>query len=35
MKTTFGAFVREKRHQKKIGLREFAAIVDLSPAYIS
>ncbi len=33
---TFGTFVREKRLEKKIGLREFAIMmVDLSPAYIS
>ena len=35
MKTTFGTFVREARLQKKIGLREFAIMMDLSPAYIS
>ena len=35
MKTTFGAFVREKRLDKNIGLREFAIMMDLSPAYIS
>lgn len=35
MKTTFGTFVREKRLEKKIGLREFAIMMDLSPAYIS
>ena len=34
MKTTFGTFVREKRLEKKIGLREFAIMMDLSPAYI-
>ena len=35
MKITFGTFVREKRLEKKIGLREFAIMMDLSPAYIS
>jgi len=35
MKTTFGTFVREARLQKKIGLREFAIMMELSPAYIS
>ena len=35
MKTTFGTFVREKRLDKNIGLREFAIMMDLSPAYIS
>jgi transcriptional regulator with XRE-family HTH domain len=35
MKTAFGAFVREARLQKKIGLREFAIMMELSPAYIS
>ena len=35
MKITFGTFVREARLQKKIGLREFAIMMDLSPAYIS
>jgi transcriptional regulator with XRE-family HTH domain len=35
VKTTFGTFVREARLQKKIGLREFAIMMDLSPAYIS
>lgn len=35
MKKTFGAFVREKRLEKKIGLREFAIMMDLSHAYIS
>lgn len=32
---TFGSVVREARLQKKIGLREFAIMMDLSPAYIS
>ncbi len=32
---TFGSIVREARLQKKIGLREFAIMMDLSPAYIS
>jgi hypothetical protein len=32
---TFGSIVREARLQKKIGLREFAIMVELSPAYIS
>ena len=35
MKTTFGTFVREVRLQKKIGLREFAIMMDLSHAYVS
>jgi transcriptional regulator with XRE-family HTH domain len=35
MKTTFGTFVREKRLDKNIGLRDFAKMVELSPAYIS
>jgi transcriptional regulator with XRE-family HTH domain len=35
VKTTFGTFVREKRLDKNIGLREFAIMMDLSPAYIS
>jgi len=35
VKQTFGAFVRKKRLEKKIGLREFAIMMDLSPAYIS
>ena len=32
---TFGSIVRKVRLQKKIGLREFAIMMDLSPAYIS
>ena len=32
---TFGSIVRKARLQKKIGLREFAIMMDLSPAYIS
>ena len=32
---TFGSVVREARLQKKFGLREFALMIDLSPAYIS
>ncbi len=32
---TFGSVIREARLQKKIGLREFAIMMDLSPAYIS
>ena len=34
-KETFGSVVRWARLQKKIGLREFATMMDLSPAYIS
>ncbi len=32
---TFGSVVREARLQKKIGLRDFATMMELSPAYIS
>ena len=32
---TFGSVVGEARLQKKIGLRDFAIMMDLSPAYIS
>lgn len=35
MKNTFGAFVREKRLEKKIGLREFAIMMELSCSYVS
>ncbi len=31
MKTTFGAFVREKRLDKNIGLNNFAKMVGMSP----
>ncbi|NKC15079.1 MAG: helix-turn-helix domain-containing protein [Gammaproteobacteria bacterium] len=32
---TFGATVRQLREEKKIGLRKFARIVGMSPAYLS
>lgn len=31
----FGEFVRQRRLERNIGLREFAAKLDLSPAFIS
>ena len=31
----FGKFVRDRRLELNIGLREFATLIDLSPAFIS
>lgn len=33
--STFGATVRRLREEKKIGLRKFAAMVGMSPTYLS
>lgn len=35
MKETFGERVRRKRQAKQITLRKFAALIDVSPTYIS
>lgn len=33
-KKTFGSFLTEKRKEKDISLRQFAAMMDLSPVYV-
>lgn len=35
MSDTFGSFVREKRENKEISLRNFSKMLDLSPVYVS
>ena len=35
MENTFGAFISSKRQEKKISLRQFADIIDISPEYLS
>ncbi len=35
MNLEFGAFMRQKREEKEIGLREMAKIIGVSPTYVS
>lgn len=35
MKITFGAFISEKRNARKISLRAFSSMIEISPEYLS
>lgn len=35
MSTDFGEYLRKRRQEKKLGLREIARMIDVSPSYIS